>query len=137
MNKQKIFIAIPSLLAMLCTFFPWINEFGYVYTGKQLDGWVTFVLFGTTAVICLGGNLKEALEKKFRAGIYGTSGLGTFIGLTYLIKASANLEKVSPSWAKVTFHSSWQVLPGLYLMVGSGILAILMCAIQIPSAQSR
>jgi len=128
MNKQKLLIACFSIIAMICTFLPWIEEYGQLYYGRQMEGWISLVLFGTTLVICLGGNIKEPLEKKFKLGIYGTSGLATIIGLTKIIKGSPSIVKMIPDVFGLSFTYSWQIQPGLYLMVALGALIIFLSA---------
>lgn len=129
MNKQKLSIIILSILAMLCSFLPWVQEFGYLYKGTEMDGWITLALFGTSMAICLGGNSVEPLERKFKVGIYASSGLATIIGSSKILKSIPALKQYSPDWARFSFTSTWNVQLGLYSMVILGLIILMITSI--------
>lgn len=80
MHKQRIILIALSTLAMAATFLPWTPAPG------PKERWITFSLFFTVIVICLGGNHGEFLKGKFSAGIIACAGLSAVMTGTFLLR---------------------------------------------------
>lgn len=132
MDKQKKLLIIPCVSGMISAFLPWVTVpiLGSLSGTSDKTGWIIFALFGTALVICLGGDHKDALTGKYKAGIISTIALASIIGIVEIIdlKNITPLGKERDIFGEV-IANTFEIGIGLYLEVLSGVISLIIALI--------
>ncbi|MCL2409794.1 MAG: zinc ribbon domain-containing protein [Oscillospiraceae bacterium] len=118
MHKQRLILAIVSVLGILATFLPWATNIPFLgsvngIAGDASDGWFTLILFAVALIISLIGNRTEAMVSKIKFVAVGAGLINAIIAIWNISQVNDLRSAFGGFGISVGF--------GLYLLVIAGI----------------
>lgn len=122
MNKQRFAMLIAAGLGALATFMPWAKApFIGTITGTKGDGWITFILFGITIVICLLNDKTKRLEGNLLYGAIAPAIIASIMGIWKISDFNSAMSGLKDNPFAAAFGQTVSVGYGLYVIVLAGI----------------